>query len=392
MKPDPRFSFGAAPNPARRAGVGLRNLLGRLGGLVPGATSLARQAAPGGLALVGLLALALAAFLYATCTQYIEPDQFAVKQVDVPIPLITGAAGIHTNIYGTGVHWRTPACEKFLVFPRSLRAITMHQQGQRDEAAGSYVRYGEPAHIQTSDGFFINLDVSILYRVVDPYKVIREFGSGVLYEQNGIILQAEPTLKSTMGTLHPEDFFDATKRVAKQVETRDRFNDFLEPRGLRVEHVLIRYPQYHEAVQARIEARIIQEQTKQKNTEEARLAQAQAALNEVIKQGEAGLSMKLMEGTNQITRLSAQMESYKRKRAAEANRVVALAEAEKQLLINDAYQGAGAERLLGFEWAKVLAGLDTIVLPAGGPDGFNPLDLESLMRQLKLKPARPQTP
>jgi len=30
------------------------------------------------------------------------------------------------------------------------------------------------------------------------------------------------------------------------------------PRGLRVEHVLIRYPKYHEAVQARIEARNIQ--------------------------------------------------------------------------------------------------------------------------------------
>lgn len=119
------------------------------------------------------------------------------------------------------------------------------------------------------------------------------------------------------------------------------------------------------------------------------MAQATAALNEVIKQGEATLSIKLMEGTNQITRLSAQMEAYKRKRGAEANRVVALAEAEKQRLVNEAYQGEGAERLLGFEWARVLSGLDTIVLPAGGPDGFNPLDLESLMKQLKLnQPSR----
>jgi regulator of protease activity HflC (stomatin/prohibitin superfamily) len=350
---------------------------------------LVRRPAPSGLPLLLVLAGLLVVFLYATCTQYIEPDQFAVKQVDVPIPLLTGASGIGTNVYTTGVHWRTPGCEKFLVFPRSVRAITLHSGGRNEESRGRYVRYEDAAHIQTSDGFFITLDVSILYRVVDPYRVVREFGAGSLYEQNGIILQAEPTLKATMGTLHPEDFFDAAKRVEKQNVARAKFNEFLEPRGLRVDHVLIRYPKYHEAVQARIEARNIQEQAKQKNVEEAKLAQAQAALNEVIKQGEASLAIKLMEGTNQITRLTAQMEAYKRKRAAEGNRVVALAEAEKQRLLNEAYRGEGADRLLGLEWAKVLSGLDTIVLPAGGPDGFNPLDLESLMRQLKLKSSAP---
>jgi regulator of protease activity HflC (stomatin/prohibitin superfamily) len=185
-----------------------------------------------------------------------------------------------------------------------VRAVTLHAKGKLNEESEGYVRYEEAARIQTSDGFFINLDVSILYRVIDPYRVVREFGAGTLYEQNGIVFQAEPTFKATMGTLHPEDFFNAAKRVVKQDEARDRFNDFLEPRGLRVEHVLIRYPQYHEAVQARIEARNIQEQTKQKNIEEARLAQAMAALKEVEKQGEANLSIKLMEGSNFVTRLT----------------------------------------------------------------------------------------
>lgn len=214
---------------------------------------------------------------------------------------------------------------------------------------------------------------------------MREFGAGALYEQNGIVFQAESTLKATMGTLHPEDFFNATKRVAKQEETRDKFNEFVAGRGLRVEHVLIRYPQYHEAVQARIEARNIQEQTKQKNIEEAKLAQSQAALGEVEKQGEAGLSIKLMEGSNYVTRLTALMDSYRRKKQSEGNRVMALAEAEKQRMINESYQGTGAERLVGLEWAKVLSGLDTIVLQSGGPGGFNPLDLDALMKQLKMK-------
>jgi len=344
------------------------------------------------LSLLIVLVLLFFALLYATCTQYIEPDQFAVKQVDVPVPLFTGAAGIHTNIYQTGIQWRLPGCEKFLIFPKSVRAITLHSQGKSKEEGARFVRYEEAAHIQTSDGFFITLDVSILYRVIDPYKAVIKFGAGSLYEQNGIVIQAETFLKSTMGTLHPEDFFNAAKRVVKQEETRDRFNEFLEPQGLHVEHVLIRYPKYHEAVQARIEARNIQEQTRQKNIEEAKLAEALGALKEVEKQGEANLSIKLMEGSNYVTRLTAQMDSYRRKKASEANRVMSLAEAERQRMINDAYQGAGADRLIGLQWAKVLSGLDTIILESGGPKGFNPLDLDSLMKQLKLKPATASPP
>ncbi len=260
----------------------------------PSFRGLLRQLAPTGLSLLIVLLFLLLVFLYATCTQYIEPDQIAVKQVDVPVPLITGVAGIHTNIYETGIQWRLPGCEKFLVFPKSVRAITLSSKGKSKEDGDRFVRYEDAAHIQTSDGFFINLDVSILYRVIDPYKAVIKFGAGTLYEQNGIVIQAETFLKSTMGTLHPEDFFNAAKRVAKQEEARERFNEFLQPQGLRVEHVLIRYPKYHEAVQARIEARNIQEQTRQKNIEEARLAEALGALKEVEKQGEANLSIKLM--------------------------------------------------------------------------------------------------
>ena len=369
MKPiNPMPSSGGSPS-----GSSLRGLF--------------RQLAPTGLSLLIVLLLLLLVFLYAICTQYIEPDQFAVKQVDVPVPLITGAAGIHSNIYGTGIQWRLPGCEKFLIFPKSVRVITLHSKGTGPDESNRYVRYEEAAHIQTSDGFFITLDISILYRVIDPYKAVIKFGAGTLYEQNGIVIQAETFLKSTMGTLHPEDFFNAAKRVAKQEEARDRFNEFLEPQGLRVEHVLIRYPKYHEAVQARIEARNIQEQTRQKNIEEARLAEALGALKEVEKQGEANLSIKLMEGSNYVTRLTAQMDAYRRKKASEANKVMSLAEAERQRMINEAYQGAGADRLIGLQWAKVLSGLDTIILESGGPNGFNPLDLDSLMKQLKLKPA-----
>src|SRR5262249_2038698 len=118
-----------------------------------------RQIAPTGVPLLIVLGLGMIAVLYATCTQYIQPDQFAVKQVDVPVAFLTGKAGIHTNVYGTGMHWRMPGCEKYLVFPKSVRAITLHSKGKANEDLERFVRYEEAAHIQTSDGFFINLDV-----------------------------------------------------------------------------------------------------------------------------------------------------------------------------------------------------------------------------------------
>src|SRR5467141_2069028 len=111
---------------------------------------LLRQAAPKGLPLLVILLLLLVAFLYATCKQYIHPDQFAVKEVYVPMSLVTGAAVIHTNSYDTGVHWRTPGCEKFLVFPKSVRAVTLHAKSRGPEGEEKFVRYEDAAHIQTS--------------------------------------------------------------------------------------------------------------------------------------------------------------------------------------------------------------------------------------------------
>src|SRR5215831_9921631 len=139
---------------------------------MPGLGQAFRQLAPTGLSLLVLLIFLLLLLLYGICTQYIQPDQFAVKQVDVPVPLLTGSAGIHTNIYDTGIQWRLPGCEKFLVFPKSVRAVTLHRKGKANEDNDKFVRYEEPAHIQTSDGFFINLDLSILYRVINPFDAV----------------------------------------------------------------------------------------------------------------------------------------------------------------------------------------------------------------------------
>src|SRR5215475_13916202 len=114
--------------------------------VLPGFSRTLRQLAPTGLSLLVVLLFLFIGILYVTCTQYIRPDEFAVKQVDVTMPLLTGAAGIHTNIYDTGVHWLTPGCEKFLVFPKSIRAVTFHSKA-KSEQEERFVRFEDAAHI-----------------------------------------------------------------------------------------------------------------------------------------------------------------------------------------------------------------------------------------------------
>jgi hypothetical protein len=70
--------------------------------------------------------------------------------------------------------------------------------GAREEAARE-ASVSKAAHIQTSDGFFVDVDVSIVYTITDPYLVFTRLGTGRLFETNGIVPKAEPVLKQTLG-------------------------------------------------------------------------------------------------------------------------------------------------------------------------------------------------
>jgi hypothetical protein len=74
------------------------------------------------------------------------------------------------------------------------------------------------------------------------------------------------------------------------------------------------------------------------------------------------------------------MELYERTRKAEGDKIRKMAEARKAELLNNAYRGAGSEMMVGMKMAGVLTNLDTILVPAGGADAFNPMNVDGLMR------------
>jgi regulator of protease activity HflC (stomatin/prohibitin superfamily) len=331
--------------------------------------------------------LALWAF-YLTCTTYVGPGEFGVKQVLYSPFGLFGPMGTQNKIYETGIHHQFPTMEKILRFPKTIQVLTMRDEPNSNQKVTEtisatdqrFTRLVKAAYIQTSDGFYVKMDTSILYCIEDPVKLVNMVGAGKLYEDNGILPVAENAIKVRLGTLQPEDFFDAKIRVAKLDEARDLMNEKLLPMGLKVKHVLARYPHLHPDVAARVEENNMQKQTKLLNVSLTAQAAAEAELAKVVNEGTAAKGVALQRGKAYQIQRESEKELYERTKKAEGDRIRKMAEATKAEMLNEAYRGAGSDMLVGMKMAANLTNLDTILVPAGGENAFNPLDVQSLMR------------
>lgn len=332
--------------------------------------------------LLPLAALVIAVkLLMFLCLTYVGPSEFGIKVVRVPL---LGTRGVHKEVYNAGFHvvLRPLDVEQMYLFPKDLQVLDL--TGAREEAARE-ANVSKPAHIQTSDGFFVDIDVSILYNVVDPYLVFTRLGPGRLFVTNGIVPKAEPVLKQTLGELTTEEFYNSPLRTQKVEQAKDLLNDDLAQYGLKVDNILVRYFHYTDEIQKNIEEKKLKDQLVFKNQAEGRAATEGAKLKKAIQEGQATVDVKLQEGRAYITTKDAERDLYVRTRHAEADLLVKLAEAKKTQLRNDALQGAGADRMVGLKMAEVYKGLEVIVLPSDGPGGVNPLNLEQTMQLLELK-------
>jgi regulator of protease activity HflC (stomatin/prohibitin superfamily) len=294
--------------------------------------------------------------------EYIRPNEFGIKIVRVGIH-----RGVQKKIYQAGLHLILPfGLQEINRLPKDIQVLELTNY---PDMAAKASRHEKAAHIQTSDGFFVDVDVSILYRIEDPYKVFTTIGPGKLYEINGIIPKAEPVLKATLGELTTEEFYNSPLRVEKAIAAREMLNKDL-----------VRYFTYSKEIQKNIEEKKLKDQLVFKNQAEARAAIEEAILKKIEQEGKAIVLVELEKGKAYVTRKLAEKDLYVRKKKAEANLLVKLAEAQKIRLKNDALTGIGAERMVGLKMAEAYKSLDTIILPSDGPAGVNPLDLDKTLR------------
>lgn len=326
-----------------------------------------------GVAAVAVAALVAGLVAFTSMTSYVEADEFAVRQV-----YFGSGRGVQEAVFGPGLHFIVPGYERLHVFPRDLQILDLNADsmpvGRRDYLQAPAIR------IQTSEGYQVTVDITVLYRIVDPYRVLTEVGAGRLYETKVVQRRADKILRQTLGQLNAEDFYSDEVRMRSVEEARRLLAADLAEWGIELWAVLIRDYVYDERYQHAIEERKIQDQKVFKNQAEAVAAAQEAEKNRVLAEGNANIEVEQERGRAEVRKIRAEGDSYYRQKVAEGDLLVALAEAEGTRLENRALEIPAAANLVGLEMAESLKGVEVIVVSTTGPGAMNPLDLNSMIK------------
>ncbi len=322
--------------------------------------------------LIGLVVLFVVYYVLTSMFEYVRPNEYGIKVVKIGTE-----RGVQKTPYDAGLHFVMPfGIQQMHRLPRDICVLELSSY---PDTSARGARTERAAHIQTSDGFFVDVDVSILYHIEDPYKVFTLIGPGRQYEDNGIIPKTEPALKQNLGELTTEEFYNSHLRVEKAMAARDRLNEELQAKGIKVDNLLIRYFRYSSEIQKNIEEKKLKDQLVFKNQAERRAATEEALLKKVTQEGEMLVAVKLSEGEAYVTKRRAEKDLYTRSMRAKADLLIKLAEARRTELRNTALQGRGSDRMVGLNMAESLEGMQVIILPSDGAGGVNPLDLDGML-------------
>ncbi|HSV43437.1 MAG TPA: SPFH domain-containing protein [Candidatus Bathyarchaeia archaeon] len=323
--------------------------------------------------LLPILSIGIVLIIIFNCFVYVKPNEFGIKQVNIGFK-----TGIQEKIYETGLHFLMPiGIEVMHRFPRDVQVLELTNYL---ESASRGARREKAAHIQTSDGFFVDVDVTMLYRIADPYKVITTIGPGRLFEDNAIIPKAESKLKEALGEMTTEEFYNSPLREKKASYALELLNKELNPKGIIVGHILVRYFRYSTELQRNIEEKKLKDQLVFTNQSKAKASAEEALVKKAQQEGEANIKVTMEQGKAYVMKKNAEKDLYARSKKAEADLLVNLADARKTELINLAYQNNGSDKLVGLKMAEVYKGIEVIMLPSSGQYGINPLDLENSLR------------
>lgn len=323
-------------------------------------------------AVLALAALALLGCLWGSLVTVVGPGELAVRQV-----YYGPGQGLQQEVVGPGMHLVIPGYERLHAFPRTLQLLEFNDDNLNTRGA---VALAPAINIQTSEGYRVEVDVTVAYRIVDPYKVASTVGPGTLYESALVRPRADQVLRQKLGELNAEQFYSGVLRRQKAWEATRLLAEELEPSGIQVWSVLVRHYRYDDRYQQAIEQRKIQDQTVFKNRAESLAAIEEAEKNRVLAQGRALIEVEKQKGAAEVSRIRAEADLYARKRIAEGDLLVELARAEAKRMENDALSAAGASNLVGLKMAEALQNTQAIIVPTDGAAGVNPLDLERLIR------------
>ena len=144
------------------------------------------------LGVAGVLGILTLVFLYTACTVRVLPNEMGVEQrkFGFKVGIVDRTFGPGLYVVGPGTTMHTFSREIHVLEAAGSQSESAERARVREKVLGRGThRTIETINVQTSDGYAVSADVTLLYSIADPVRVAREFGWGTLYIQSFVTCQ-----------------------------------------------------------------------------------------------------------------------------------------------------------------------------------------------------------
>jgi regulator of protease activity HflC (stomatin/prohibitin superfamily) len=323
----------------------------------------------------------LLVFFYSACTTRVKPDEWGIEQHKFGFK-----RGIVDQPYGAGLYFVGPGATMH-TFPRGIHLLEASYDRQEAEARARAMRGDvvtrvdkyfdrrdkilggnathrvvEALNVQTSDGYAVTADLTLLYVISNPVMVAREFGWGSLYVDAFVLNTFRNGVLTTLGKMNAESFYDETLRIRALDEARGLLRERFQARGFEVKELLLRNFRYADSYERALQDKKVAVQLAEKNRKESLANEERAKLKQLESKGNADITIAESEVQTKIAKLRAEAELYGSQTRARADKEVNVAQAEAKRLRADALARAGGRYVVALETAKMFDNIEGAVM------------------------------
>lgn len=325
--------------------------------------------------------LLLLVVFYGACTSRVKPDEWGVEQHKFGFK-----RGIVDRPYGAGLYFVGPGATMH-TFPRGIHVLEASYDLQeaesrargmngdvvtrvdkyfarRDKLLGGNAshRVVDALNVQTSDGYAVTADITLLYTISDPVKVAREFGWGSLYVDAFVLNTFRNGALTTLGKMNAESFYDESLRIHALDEAKALLSQRFKERGFELKELLLRNFRYADSYEKALQDKKVAVQLAEKNRKESLANEERAKLKQLESKGNANIIIAESEVQTKIAKVRAEAELYASQVRARADTEVNVAQAEAKRLRAGALAQAGGRYVVALETAKMFDNIEGAVM------------------------------
>ena len=317
------------------------------------------------LGILGFLGILAVVFLYSACTVRVLPNELGVEQrkFGFKVGIVERAFGPGLYVVGPGITMHTFSREIHVLEAAGSQSESAERAHLREKVLGREThRIIDAINVQTSDGYAVSADVTLLYSISDPVRVAREFGWGTLYVQAFVINTFQNGVLTTLGKMNAESFYNEAIRIAAVLEAETFLKQRFAERGFRVEKLLLRSYAYVPNYEKSLHDKKVAVQLAEKNRKESLVNEEKAKLRQIESKGNASITIAESEVSAKISRIRAEAELYSSQVRARGDKEINVAAAEAKRLKADALNTSGGRYVVALETAKMFGNIEGAVM------------------------------